>query len=987
MEPLAALSVAANVIQLVDYGTRLIQNIHQLHQNGQVPEDIDLLTVTKDLRVLNGRLQTSAQQRRDQKSFAGDNSALVHLVRGCNNVADEMIGRLSKLSGAKHKSWDSFRLALKSLWTRKEIEAIAARLESYRDQLVLRILVDLRDDVKSLSFDFSARLESLQKENKAIITNILNDHATITNELRHSVAAINHFQADCSDLSVSNCIAPSSSWSDMPYHDTTRISKSHFENAISRARLPGPPTLQTRLMRWLQFRMMRVRHDEVHKAHEKTFRWIFHERRAQEQERPWSDLVEWLESCSGCYWVNGKAGSGKSTLMKYVVDHPRTHSALSKWAGPDILVTASFFFWNSGTTLQKSHVGLLRSILFEVLQQRQDLIPCAFPDLSQLLSEEHSMNKASAPVLVELDKAFLLLTGQKTLPVRLAFFIDGLDEYDGNHTEMASFLKTVAATSTNVKLLISSRPIPACDVAFSGLPRLRLQDLTYDDIKLYVQSEIKDHYRMRTLFELEPDKAALLTSRLIEKAEGVFLWVSLVVQSLTEGLENYDSMSDLLKRLEELPPDLEGLYRRMLQQIPPRYSQQAARLIQIVKQSTLVETHYPLHFQELTLALEGKIGHGPETISPDQLAEARRYLSSRCRGLLEVDRSGVCMFVRYMHQTVKEFLSLPDIWTNIETLASGNNFDPNVSLCKQSLILMSGEFPEHYPIVQPLVDGAMDKWKGVVAFCRMAEQSTGRPQTKFVEKLDKIMTEAQRNRPSMLPAFQGDKEIAGVLDCNCHWSEFFDDQNQTRGYCWYDDLPSFAIRNGLALTAKDMLSRRTLRKQGRHYLDYAVFPDPVEFEEFINPDMVEFLLKRGARPNDAHLGSAPWRNTLFHIGELWWHLSGNINSHVVEEKPLPRAPNFASWSRIINLMLKFGADPKVKVRVNSMRVWPPFSPAEIVKYAFIDGPLEYTEDLDLLDDSFDFVGVRRMGEEILLLLTDLSATFHVDADHICGWRM
>jgi hypothetical protein len=82
MEPLAALSVAANVIQLVDYGTGLIRNIHQLHQDGQVSEDIDLQTVTKDLRDLNGRLQISAQQRRDQHSFEGDKSALVHLVRG-----------------------------------------------------------------------------------------------------------------------------------------------------------------------------------------------------------------------------------------------------------------------------------------------------------------------------------------------------------------------------------------------------------------------------------------------------------------------------------------------------------------------------------------------------------------------------------------------------------------------------------------------------------------------------------------------------------------------------------------------------------------------------------------------------------------------------------------------------------------------------------------------------------------------------------------
>ena len=88
MEPLAALSVAANVIQLVDYGTRLIRNIHQLHQDGQVPEDIDLQIVTKDLRDLNGRLQTSAEQRRDQHSFR--HTCLSPIIPGMLDVWDSM---------------------------------------------------------------------------------------------------------------------------------------------------------------------------------------------------------------------------------------------------------------------------------------------------------------------------------------------------------------------------------------------------------------------------------------------------------------------------------------------------------------------------------------------------------------------------------------------------------------------------------------------------------------------------------------------------------------------------------------------------------------------------------------------------------------------------------------------------------------------------------------------------------------------------------
>ena len=54
------------------------------------------------------------------------------------------------------------------------------------------------------------------------------------------------------------------------------------------------------------------------------------------------------------FWVSGKAGSGKSTLMKYLKSDPDTESNLWAWANGPKLVTASYFFWNAGTDMQKS---------------------------------------------------------------------------------------------------------------------------------------------------------------------------------------------------------------------------------------------------------------------------------------------------------------------------------------------------------------------------------------------------------------------------------------------------------------------------------------------------------------------------------------------------------------------------------------------------------------------------------------------------------
>lgn len=55
-----------------------------------------------------------------------------------------------------------------------------------------------------------------------------------------------------------------------------------------------------------------------------------------------------------------------------------------------------------------------------------------------------------------------------------------------------------------------------------------------------------------------------LVSSIMNKADGIFLWVALVVKSLREGLENGLSCSDLTREVDILPDQLESLYRHIL---------------------------------------------------------------------------------------------------------------------------------------------------------------------------------------------------------------------------------------------------------------------------------------------------------------------------------------------------------------------------------------------------------------------------------------
>lgn len=162
--------------------------------------------------------------------------------------------------------------------------------------------------------------------------------------------------------------------------------------------------------------------------------------------------------------------------------------------------------------------------------------------------------------------AFRLLVTQDTLPLRLCLFIDGLDEYDGDHEEMAELFEELTC-SPYVKLCVSSRPWLVFFDTFKGCPSLRLQDLTFNDIKRYATETLAKKPRYRTLADDEPENAPTLIKEIVTKADGVFLWVVLVVKPLLEGLKNRDGVGDLRRRLALLPSSLEALYQQMMNRI------------------------------------------------------------------------------------------------------------------------------------------------------------------------------------------------------------------------------------------------------------------------------------------------------------------------------------------------------------------------------------------------------------------------------------
>jgi hypothetical protein len=438
---------------------------------------------------------------------------------------------------------------------------------------------------------------------------------------------------------------------------------------------------EVEILEWLDFRQILWRYHAIDKAYTDTYGWIF---RPPSEQNQWSDFSAHLQNDSTHpYFVNGKAGSGKSTLMKYVQTHTTTRALLEQWAGSKKLAVSHFYFWNLGTPLQKTHTGLLRALLHDILEQYPELIPAVFPKLYRARAR---LDEDCAPQYIELKEAFALMV-EKSKFTKIAIFIDGIDEFDGDHQDMAMFLRSLS--STDLKLVVSSRPLNACFGALEGCPSLRLQDLTRPDMKRYVDEKLSFH----PLMIQSPEQASLLTTELMDKADGVFLWVVITVRLLIKGFEDGDNLDELQQTLRSLPPDLKSLYRRMFETMDPHYRRQGSELFQLTRkwyqlrpdeEFLAIAVFYAT--QNPSAAFEVPNSGMASIDYDDKVGWLERRLRSRCCGLLEVRHPNAGLsIVTHMHRTVDEFLTLDEVWEEVCEVTKSTGFEPTLNLASACL--------------------------------------------------------------------------------------------------------------------------------------------------------------------------------------------------------------------------------------------------------------------------------------------------------------
>ncbi|KAK5712110.1 hypothetical protein LTR15_012179 [Elasticomyces elasticus] len=679
LDPFSSLAIATAVCQFFDFGASVLSSAWNIYkENGGDQAIISFQNETERFKSMASRLHEvqKAHEKREAESraaarrtivgirvaspgednggIADEDRKLLAILQDCEALANKVKTLLDKFQvKGSPGAMQSLKLAWQLKLHKDEVARCHAQLEKQRAELGTALLAIISRNGGSVM----SELQRLQERDEAM-------QLMLTTKL-------DALQAQLSSVTVTGSAATSdlADRLDEFSKETKKVGMTQY------------------LLNSLQYDTMRNREEAVARNHTQTFDWIFN---SQE-----SRFLNWLNNDSGMFWIAGKAGAGKSTLMRYLFEHNATIEVLRRWAKGGKLVSSRHFFWRAGTPLQKSQTGLLRSLCFNILGNCPELLPIilkekwdalsglALPNLDPTISHTWTQEELSG-IIKGIYNQSLMSDGQKMF---FSFFIDGLDEYEGVPEDLIATLKSLSGFS-NVKLCVSSRPWNAFDDCF-GKDKSRmplLQELTAADISLYIRDTLAADSRFLRL-KARDKRCTGIVEEITVKAQGVFLWVFLVIRELMKGLTNDDNFSTLQRRLRSLPPDLETYFKHMFDHLDDFYSVETAQIFRVMLEA---EQCMPL----LAFAVLESDDPLAERLVADVITDVprrerivlcqrvQRHIQGRVCDLLEIRNGSV---VDFLHRTVRDFL-MTKAMTNLLDSRTSPDFDIDEVLCRMWLV-------------------------------------------------------------------------------------------------------------------------------------------------------------------------------------------------------------------------------------------------------------------------------------------------------------
>ncbi|OBT77481.1 hypothetical protein VF21_05279 [Pseudogymnoascus sp. 05NY08] len=361
-----------------------------------------------------------------------------------------------------------------------------------------------------------------------------------------------------------------------------------------------------------------------------------------------SDLVS---EHHGFIWIKGKPGSGKSTIMKHAVE------AATNGAIPSIII--AFFFNARGTELERSMLGMYRSVLLQIVSKT----PTVLNDLSQLFSSKIKHGEVYEWNIRELQ-AILITIMKRPQEYPVMWFIDALDQCNDDEVlKLVKFLENIGQiavlSGSSLHICLSTRHYPNIPIQRGIQLTLEKQYGHDQDIMTYIDSEFRAPHSLHI---------ARIKNELRRRSSGVFIWVCLVVELLNTAFRRGEGRPDQLQRLlDSVPEGLDDLFTSILK-VDPNSKEKSILCFQ-----WLLFSNEPLSPEELYFAVLA--GTEPTTIGKwdtedINLEGMENFILHISKGLMEVSKMG--RIVQFIHESVRDFFRLHDGFTKLESNLATN---------------------------------------------------------------------------------------------------------------------------------------------------------------------------------------------------------------------------------------------------------------------------------------------------------------------------